>query len=126
MITGKTLEYYKRLPYTLHTEPQKDEDGSNYWTAEYMELMGCKTDGLTESDAVNNLYELFDDYISAMIEENAEIVEPAPQIILEGEWIDVMQNWILFPLLLIKFPKNQSNVPQRVESMSSHYEAYTV
>jgi len=55
-----------------------DSDGSDYWVAEYLELRGCKTDGQSEADAVANLQELFDEYISARMEVSIEsIPEPA-------------------------------------------------
>jgi len=78
MESTKTLEYYKRLPYTLHTEPGAD---GKYWLAEYAELRGCKTDGETEAAAVANLQELFDDFISTLIEEKAEIPEPQRRLV---------------------------------------------
>ena len=83
--TQKTLEYYRRLPYTLQLEPMHDSDDSNYWTAEYTELRGCKTDGQTDIEAVANLQELFDEYISVLIEDKIEIPEPTPRIILTVE-----------------------------------------
>lgn len=76
----KNLEYYKRLPYTLRLDLITEEDGSKYLTAEYVELRGCKTDGNTEADAVTNLQELFDDYITAHIEMGTIIPEPEPLI----------------------------------------------
>lgn len=87
----KTLEEYKRLPYTLRVEPIDESDGSHYWMAEYIELVGCKTDGLTEAEAVANLQELFDEYIAARIESNVEIPEPAPMPLITGEI------WMLLP-----------------------------
>jgi predicted RNase H-like HicB family nuclease len=72
----KTLEYYQRLPYTLYREPQKDSDGKKYWTAEYLELRGCKTEGETEAEAIKNLQNLFDEYIVLRIENNHAIPEP--------------------------------------------------
>jgi predicted RNase H-like HicB family nuclease len=76
----KTLEYYKRLPYTLRLDLITEQDGSKYLTAEYVELRGCKTDGDTEVEAVTNLQELFDDYITAHIEMGTAIPEPEPLI----------------------------------------------
>jgi predicted RNase H-like HicB family nuclease len=73
---GKTLEHYKRLPYTLYVEPMRDSDGSDYWVAEYRELRGCKTDGATEAEAIANVQDLFDEYISMRIETGLEIPEP--------------------------------------------------
>jgi len=73
---NRSVEDYKRLPYRLYLEPVCDSDGSKYWTAEYIELRGCKTEGETEAEAVANLQELFDEYILAKIESNAEIPIP--------------------------------------------------
>jgi len=89
--TKKTLEEYKRLPYTLRVEPIDESDGSHYWTAEYIELVGCKTDGLTESEAVVNLQELFDDYIAARIETDMAIPEPVSMPLIKSEI------WMLVP-----------------------------
>ena len=82
---SKTLEDYKRLPYTLFAEPMRDSDGSNYWVAEYRELRGCKTDGGTEAEAIANVQELFDEYVSMRIETGLEIPEPAqlPTVVRE-------------------------------------------
>lgn len=88
----KTLEYYRRLPYTLHTEPASDSSGENYWTAEYIELHGCKTDGDTEAEAVANVQELFDEYISVHLENNMEIPEPTRlPLAVEELWIIVQR-----------------------------------
>jgi predicted RNase H-like HicB family nuclease len=80
----RTLEEYRRLPYTLYVEPIKDSDGSRYWIAEYLELRGCKTDGNTDVEAIANLQALFDEYITGLIEDNIDIAEPekfpAPEI----------------------------------------------
>jgi predicted RNase H-like HicB family nuclease len=89
----KTIEYYQRLPYTLYREPVRDSDGTNYWTAEYLELRGCKTDGSTESEAIANLHELFDEYITIRIEENINIPEPSESPLFNSEiWIVLPQN----------------------------------
>jgi len=95
--TNRTLEDYKRLPYKLYLEPVSDSDGSNYWTAEYIELRGCKTEGTTEADAVANLQELFDDYIIAKIESDAEIPVPL-QTALAIEEITLIIQRRKFPL----------------------------
>ena len=84
----KNLEYYKRLPYRLYVQPAQDSDDSKYWTAEYVELRGCKTDGDTEAEAVLNLQELFDEYISGRIEDVMDIPEP-PHITVTVEDINI-------------------------------------
>ncbi len=83
-VKEKDLEYYKRLPYSLRMELITEEDKTTYWTAEYAELRGCKTDGETEADAVANLQGLFDEYIAAHLEMKSDIPEPA-QLLEFGE-----------------------------------------
>jgi len=82
---AKVLAYYRRLPYTLFAEPMLDTNGSSYWVAEYKELRGCKTEGVTEAEAIANLQELFDEYIESRLEVGAEIPEPehSPLIVHE-------------------------------------------
>ncbi len=87
--TLRTIEYYRRLPYTLYREPLQDEDGEKYWTAEFVELRGCKTEGITEAEAISNLQELFDDYIATLLERDLEIPEP-PKILSEVREIDAV------------------------------------
>ena len=74
---ARDLGYYKRLPYSLRTEMVRDSDGAEYWIAEYVELRGCKTDGSSEAEAVENLQELFDDYIGTVLDQKGAIPEPA-------------------------------------------------
>lgn len=96
----KTLDYYKRLPYTLRTEPLRDLDDSNYWTAEYLELRGCKTDGNSEAEAVANLQELFDEYILTRIESGNEIPEPVRSpVAVEELWIVIQRKRLSSQLL---------------------------
>jgi len=64
------------LPYTLRIDRSTESEKETYWTAEYIELSGCKIDGESEVDAVANLQELFDDYISTMIANNQAIPVP--------------------------------------------------
>ena len=74
----KDLAYYRRLPYTLRTEPALDEDGKRYWIAEFLELRGCKMDGQTQVEAVAELHDLFDEFIAAKLESGSPIPEPSP------------------------------------------------
>ncbi len=91
MQTAKALDYYRRLPYTMYVEPMTDSDSSCYWVAEYRELRGCKTDGETESVAISNLQNLFDEYIEARIEAGVGIPEP------EQSPCTVREVWIIVP-----------------------------
>ena len=92
----KTLEYYRRLPYTMYCEPQGNSDGSLCWVAEYLELRGCKTDGIGEAEAIASLQELFDDYISTLLEEGVEIPEPQHlSSTIEEVWLEISSNQII-------------------------------
>jgi predicted RNase H-like HicB family nuclease len=73
----KDLRYYKKLPYTLKLDFVTENDGTSYWLAEYVELRGCETEGESEVDAVANLQNLFDEYISMRLEETSPIPEPS-------------------------------------------------
>ena len=73
----KTLDYYRQLPYRVHSEIIQEPDGSRYWIAEYVDLRGCKTEGKTQAEAIHNVQELFDEYISERLKLGHEIPEPA-------------------------------------------------
>ena len=90
--TTKNIQYYRRLPYTLYVEPLRDSDGTNYWTAEYLELRGCKTDGITEGEPVANVQQLFDEYISGRLGDKLEIPEPTQiPTMIKKIWIRVQE-----------------------------------
>lgn len=97
---NRTLEDYKRLPYTIYSQPVRDSDGSQYWLAEYIELPGCKTEGETEGDSIANLQELFDEYISARIESSFDIPEPLPA----GKSIIESKRVIIYRKQLVTLP----------------------
>ncbi|HXG38150.1 MAG TPA: type II toxin-antitoxin system HicB family antitoxin [Bacteroidota bacterium] len=102
----RTLEYYRRLPYSLRTEPARDSDGNQYWLAEYLELRGCKIDGTTEAEAVQNLHELFDEYISARLEVGDEIPEPAKL----KETVEAL--WIIIPRTKLSIADSEAVVEE--------------
>lgn len=72
----KNLDYYKSLPYSLHLNMVEEEDGDRYFIAEYIELRGCKEDGSTEAEAIFNLQDLFDEYITIFLKAEIPIPEP--------------------------------------------------
>lgn len=86
---SRNLDYYKNLCYQIKTEPVTDSDGISYWLAEISELKGCKTEGETETEAIANLQELFDEYVETMLEANIDISEPdpLPEITGEIQWV---------------------------------------
>lgn len=75
-MSQKKLEYYLKLDYKIMTEFIEDKEDGNYWTAEYVLLKGCKTEGAIKGEAISNVKELFEEYIidRLMVDEN--IPEP--------------------------------------------------
>lgn len=118
--TKKTLEDYRRLPYTLRMDFVTDSDKSSYWTAEYAELRGCKAEGNTEAEAVANLQELFDDYILAQMKMNVEIPEPAPLADVVTEvWTSYSRKQRIRRTLFSKEIENTQNTKTEVEYRKS-------
>ena len=72
---NKNLAYYRRLPYPRRCQ-LRVEDGERYWLVWAEGLPGCKTQGDTKDEAYLHLQELFDDYITALLESGSEIPEP--------------------------------------------------
>ena len=68
--TGKTLEYYMGLPYTV--EVRHDEDG---WFAKVPELPGC----MTYADTFEELGPMIEDARRGWIEDALEHGDPVPE-----------------------------------------------
>ena len=88
----KNLESYQQLPYRIVTEPHNDEDGEYYWTAEYPNLRGCKTKGATRAEAITNVRELFDEYITDRLSIDKKIPEPKPlqtPVTVQSMWVEL-------------------------------------
>jgi len=107
-MANKTLEYYKRLPYTLFAMPQEDENGNRYWTAEYLELRGCKTEGETELEAIANVQALFDEYITSLLEEKIEIEEPGRTQSVDVEEITIIRRGTVLQSVAPNMPVTQN------------------
>jgi predicted RNase H-like HicB family nuclease len=73
---SKPVSYYRRLPYTRVAEPRTDSDGSAYFVARLIEIPAMTIDGDTREEALLKLDEIFDDFISAMLEAGDEVPEP--------------------------------------------------
>lgn len=72
----KNLEYYLSLNYRIKVELIEDNNDGKYWTAEYILLRGCKTEGATRVEAITNVRELFEEYINDRLEIDKNIPEP--------------------------------------------------
>ena len=69
----KDLSYYMSLPYRIEIIKDPDENG---YVAFIPELKGCITTGLTEEDALENLKDAKDTWLSSAIDNEDPIPEP--------------------------------------------------
>lgn len=91
-MNNKNLEYYLNLNYRIKVEPHDNPENGSYWTAEYVLLKGCKTEGDTKAEAISNVKELFEEYIIDRLEIDDNIPEPellSPQTLEPDIWIEL-------------------------------------
>ena len=69
----KDLSYYMARPYRKEVVKDTDEDG---YVAYVPELRGCITTGLTEVDALENLRDAMETWLSSALENGDAIPEP--------------------------------------------------
>lgn len=80
----KNIEYYLGLPYTVIL--RQDEQGD--FVARIDELPGCAAHGATEQEALENLKEVKELWISDCIESGQPVPEPAIEELLpSGKWV---------------------------------------
>ena len=64
----KSLNYYRKLPYTFITSLKRDDHDNLFWETEIKEFDLCIGIGETEVAAVNNAYEMFDYHVTTILE----------------------------------------------------------
>ena len=69
----KDLSYYMSLPYRIEIIKDPEENG---YVAFIPELKGCITTGLTEEDALENLKDAKETWLSSAIDNEDPIPEP--------------------------------------------------
>ncbi len=80
----KQVRDFLALPYT--TVLRRDDDGDI--VARIDELPGCTAHGKSESDALSNLREAMELWITERIEAGQPVPEPAPEEVLpSGKWV---------------------------------------
>jgi len=73
----KKVEDYIDLPYSTYVVPDLTTDNEPCYLAYHLELEGCMSHGDTPEEAMRNLREARELYISSLIEMDIEI--PTPQ-----------------------------------------------
>ncbi len=80
----KDKEYYLSLPYTIIL--RRDEEGD--FVARIEELAGCISHGKTSQEALDNVEEVKEAWISECIEGGQTVPEPVPEESLpSGKWV---------------------------------------
>ena len=74
--TKKTADYFRSLPYTRRVRLEEEADGDAYFVAFIEELEGVEADGANPTEALANLTDAFEDYLSAMLEWGEPVPEP--------------------------------------------------
>jgi antitoxin HicB len=72
----RTVEEYLELPYRISLLHDEDEDGNAGWVAEVDELPGCLSQGETPDEAVANVRDAMEGWISVALEDGQRIPEP--------------------------------------------------
>lgn len=75
--------------YTITLSHDTLSDGSIMYMAKNPELPGCKAQGRTEVEAVNNLRDARIDYIYFLLEDGLNVPSPNTQIIVTSSDIDM-------------------------------------
>ena len=91
---SKDLAYYRLLPYEREWV-MREEAGEKYFVVRLRDLPAVAGDGSTRDEAVDDLREAFDEFVSAWIEDGRRIPEPArpftvpslPAHSPTGEWL---------------------------------------
>jgi antitoxin HicB len=72
----RTLDEYLDLPYRIALTRDSDEEGNAGWVAEVEALPGCISQGETPEEAVANIRDAMEGWISVMLEDGKPIPEP--------------------------------------------------
>ena len=72
----RTLDEYLELPYTIELVRDEDDEGNVGYVAEVDELPGAISQGATPEEAIRNVFNAMEGWISIALEDGREIPEP--------------------------------------------------
>jgi len=72
----RTLEDYLALPYTIGLVRDEDDEGNVGFVAEVEELPGCLSQGATPDEAIHNVFNAMEGWLSVALEDGRPIPEP--------------------------------------------------
>jgi predicted RNase H-like HicB family nuclease len=82
----RTVEGYLRLPYHIEITLDRDDEGNAGWFAEVEELPGCMSQGRTPEEAVHNIFDAMEGWLSVAIEDGIDIPEPRSPTTFSGQF----------------------------------------
>jgi antitoxin HicB len=68
----RDVQHYLRLPYTKRAVPDEGDSGERLYFASVDELPGCHSHGGTREEALANLDDAIELYLTTMIEDGLE------------------------------------------------------
>lgn len=83
----KTVEEYLQLPYTIELTPDRDEDGAEGFVASVKELPGCVSQGETAEEAVANVRDAMEGWLSVALEDGVAVPEPRGEDAYSGRFL---------------------------------------
>ncbi len=72
----RTLDDYLALPYTIELVRDEDDEGNSGYVAEVEELPGCLSQGATPEEAIRNIFDAMEGWLSVALEDGRPIPEP--------------------------------------------------
>lgn len=82
-----TVDEYLSLPYRVELLPDTDDEGRTGWVAEVRELPGCISQGGTPDEAVHNVRDAMEGWISVALEDGREIPVPKREDAYSGRFV---------------------------------------
>jgi predicted RNase H-like HicB family nuclease len=72
----RTLDDYLALPYTIELVRDEEDEGNAGYIAEVDELPGCLSQGATPEEAIRNIFDAMEGWLSVALEDGTPIPEP--------------------------------------------------
>lgn len=83
----RTVDEYLELPYRIALTRDQDDEGNEGWVAEVEELPGCLSQGSTAEEAIANVLDAMQGWISVALEDGEEIPGPRAAATHSGRFL---------------------------------------
>lgn len=85
-MSEKSVEYYLDLPYTIELVNDTSDPGNPVWFAAVRELRGCMTEADSFDEAVRQIRDAMQVWITDAIESGDEVPEPKDEAAFSGKF----------------------------------------